>query len=92
MPASSVLSALLTFGDEGWRHGWGPGGGWGWLWGPIVLLGWVAVIATVVWFVVSGTRPRERSGVDRARDVLAERYARGELTTEEYRERLEQLR
>jgi len=30
--------------------------------------------------------------VDRARDILAERYARGELTTDEYRERLEQLR
>jgi len=68
------------------------GGGWGWLWGLIVLLGWVAVIATVVWFVVRSTRPGERSGVDRAREVLAERYARGELTTQEYRERLEQLR
>jgi uncharacterized membrane protein len=27
-----------------------------------------------------------------ASHVLAERYARGELTTDEYRERLEQLR
>ena len=92
MPALSVLSALVAFGGDGWRHGWGPGGGWGWLWGPIVLLGWVVVIAAVGWFVVHGTRPGERSGVDRARDILAERYARGELTTEEYRERLEQLR
>jgi putative membrane protein len=58
---------------------------------PIVLLGWVAVIATVGWFVVRSARPGERSGLGRARDVLAERYARGELTTEEYRERLEQL-
>ena len=33
----------------------------------------------------------ERSGVERARDGLAERYARGELSTDEYRERLEQL-
>jgi uncharacterized membrane protein len=30
--------------------------------------------------------------MERARDVLAERYARGEVTTEEYRERLERLR
>jgi hypothetical protein len=29
---------------------------------------------------------------NRAREILAERYARGELTTEEYRERLEHLR
>jgi putative membrane protein len=92
MLASLVLSALLACWGDGWRHGWGPGGGWGWLWWPIVLLGWVAVIATVGWFVVRGARPRERSGVERARDVLAERYARGELSTEEYRERLEQLR
>jgi putative membrane protein len=62
------------------------------LWGPIVLLLWVALVATVVWFVARSARPRERSGVERAREVLAERYARGELTTDEYRERLEQLR
>jgi putative membrane protein len=92
MTASHVLPVLVVFGGVGWRHGWGPGGGWGWLWGPIVLLGWVALVATVVWFVARSTRPRERSGVERAREVLAERYARGELTTDEYRERLEQLR
>jgi uncharacterized membrane protein len=30
--------------------------------------------------------------MERARDILAERYARGELTVDEYRERLEQLK
>ena len=90
MTVSHVLPELLGFGTDGWRHGWGPGG-W-WLWGPIVLLLWVGLIATVVWFVARSARSPERSGVERARDVLAERYARGELTTEEYRERLEQLR
>jgi putative membrane protein len=92
MNASHVLPVLVAFGGDGWRHGWGPGGGWAWLWGPIVLLLWVALVATVVWFVARSARPRQRSGVERAREVLAERYARGELTTEEYRERLEQLR
>jgi putative membrane protein len=92
MTTAHVLPLLLTFGSEGWRHGWGPGGGWGWLWGPIVLLLWMALIATVVWFVVRSARPRERSGLEWAREVLAERYARGELATDEYRERLEQLR
>ena len=91
MTVSHVLPELLGFGTDGWRHGWGPGGGW-WLWGPIVLLLWVGLIATVVWFVARSARSPECSGVERARDVLAERYARGELTTEEYRERLEQLR
>jgi putative membrane protein len=60
--------------------------------GPIVLLLWAGLIATVVWFVAPGARPPKRSDVERARDVLAERYAGGELTTDEYRERLEQLR
>jgi putative membrane protein len=91
MTAAHVLPALLAVEGEGWRHGWGSGGGWAWLWGPIVLLLWVALVATVVWFVARSARPRERSGAERAKDVLAERYARGELTTEEYRERLEQL-
>ena len=34
----------------------------------------------------------ETPGVQRARDILAERYARGEIDGEEYRGRLEQLR
>src|SRR6266516_1185498 len=66
MLALSVLSALLAFRGDGWRHGWGSGG-WGWLWGPIGLLGGVAVIATVGWFWVRSARPGARSGVDRAR-------------------------
>ena len=53
---------------------------------------WLGLIAGVVWLVVRTVRPRARSGVDRAREILAERYAGGELTTDEYRERLEQLR
>jgi putative membrane protein len=92
MTASYVLPSLVAFGDDSWRHGWGPGSGWGWLWGPIVLLLWAGLIATVVWFATRSARPPERSSGERAREVLAERYARGELTTEEYRERLEQLR
>jgi putative membrane protein len=57
-----------------------------------VLLLWAGLIATVVWFAARGARSPERSGVERVRDVLAERYARGELTTQECQERLEQLR
>jgi hypothetical protein len=39
-----------------------------------------------------GSQQPTRDPADRAREILAERYARGELTTEEYRERLEHLR
>jgi putative membrane protein len=60
--------------------------------------GWWVVAALVgrgdrglVWFFTCRRRPGERSGADRARDILAERFARGELSVEEYRERLAQL-
>ncbi len=66
---------------------WHPGP-----WGPLMLVLWAAVIGAVVWLVIRRTRPRERSGIERASDILAERYARGDLSAEEYRERLEQLR
>ena len=64
------------------------GGGW---WIPFALL-WAALIGTVVWLVVRAVRNRGRTGMERARDILAERYARGEITGEEYRERLEGIR
>ena len=61
-------------------------------WFPFAFF-WLVLVGLVVWFVV-GRRcwHRRPSDVDRARGILAERFARGELTGEEYRERLEQLR
>ena len=70
---------------------WGPHAGGGPFWliplGFLVLL--LAALATGTWLAVRATRKRTSS--ERARDVLAERYARGELSTEEYRERYDQL-
>ena len=64
-------------------HGWWP------LW-PLL---WLGLIVTVVWLFTrrrrSGGPP---NGIERASDILAERYARGEITSDEYRERLEQIR
>lgn len=60
-------------------------------WFPFGFL-WLLFLGAFVWFVVRGRRFRPPSGDERARDILAERFARGELTGEEYRERLEQLR
>lgn len=69
--------------------GFGMGGMWWvWLWGILVLAGIVfqAVVAAAGLRGRASPPPRSR-----ARDVLDERYARGELTTEEYRERLGHL-
>ena len=78
----TLMTMLASQGD--WDHAWWP------LW-PLL---WLVVIVTVVWFFKRGRwgGPRSQTGADRARDILAERYARGEITGEEYRERLEGIR
>ncbi|MCM3686716.1 SHOCT domain-containing protein [Kocuria rosea] len=60
----------------------------------IAIVGWGAARA-LVWFVLRygqdtrwGRRTRTRLGLRRARDDLLDRHARGEITEEEYRERL----
>ncbi len=71
----------------------GHGAGWGsGMWWPIFPLFWVLVWGAVIFAVF---RFRRDSGSHRghsAEDVLAERYARGEVTVEEYRERLNVLK
>ena len=62
-----------------WAHGWGPGP-----WGLVFPLFWVAVVVGLVFLF------RRRWGTDHVRSgraVLAERYARGEISEEEYRTR-----
>ena len=77
-------------------HGWDMGFGWGgWLIGGLVmLLFWGGVIALAFFAVRAlmrsgGERPEEgsqlRSG-ESALDILQKRYARGEISQEEYLE------
>jgi putative membrane protein len=81
------VSALHNIAPLVASSNWDHGGFW---WLPFTVL-WVVVLGAAIWVVVGNVRRRERSGVERASDVLAERYARGELTGEEYRERLDEL-
>jgi putative membrane protein len=69
----------------------GAGDDWGHPWWPLWLFFWAAVIGTAVW-LISRRRNRRGGSLDRARELLAERYARGELSGEEYRERLDELK
>lgn len=64
---------------------------WGRPWWPLWLLFWALLVGAVVWLLA---RRRDRDGDprSRARELLAERYARGEIDGEEYRERLAELR
>jgi putative membrane protein len=67
-------------------HGWHHGHGW-WIVFPLL---WLLLLATVlVLFWRRGRGPR--NGGDAATRILGERFARGEIDADEYRERLAQL-
>jgi putative membrane protein len=79
MTALAALPLLARSGDD-WGHGWWP------IW-PIL---WVALIGALVW-VVMRRRDRRDDPLGAARQIVAERFARGELSPQEYRERLDEL-
>lgn len=73
------------------NHG-GWEGGWGGPWWVLVPLLWIALAATVIWLVARRqTGPTEVPGGG-AVGILAARYARGEIDSEEYRRRLDEIR
>lgn len=82
-------------------YGYDGGGAWMWVFGGLMMVGVVVLIGLAVWAVVTATTrgtgvrtaPESSSagGRDRIRQVLDERYARGEMTSEEYTERLHTL-
>lgn len=84
-------------GDDGWM--WHDGWGWGgW---ALMVIAMVLVLVAILTVVVLAMRfltrnstssPPRSSPFGRAEDVLAERYAQGELDDDEYRRRLSVLR
>lgn len=83
-------SLVGIIGDYNDNHMWG-GGGWAWLAMTLMMVLGAAVIGLIVWVIVRGSHQRPPSGVESARAILAERLARGDITPEEYRERLQHL-
>jgi putative membrane protein len=74
----------------GWNHGWGMGWGGGMLLGPILTLGLIILLIVLIVPLVrgfSGRAPR----TPRARDILDERYAKGEIDREEYLRRRQDI-
>ena len=78
---------LVEWGTNPGFHG--PHGG-PWPIGLLFLVLFAALIGTVIWLAVRG-RPKQRGTDDRAKEILAERFAKGELSVDEYRERRNEL-
>ncbi|MGA9375883.1 MAG: SHOCT domain-containing protein [Mycobacterium sp.] len=82
--------------DDGWMwgHGWGWGGGV--LMTVVMALFLVALIVAIVMAIryLGGSSPAPRESRPRPgpENVLAERFARGEIDEDEYRSRLSLLR
>ena len=93
MITMAQLGGVLADAGDG-HHGWG--GGWTWLWGPIMMFAVVGLGAFAFWGMARSARDRPHpfarpSPMTKAREILAERYARGEIETNEYHEKLRDL-
>lgn len=77
-----------------WWYGDGSPSGWTYVLMTVsMILFWALIIYGVVWLVRAGgreDRPLERRPT--AEDLLAERFARGEIEESEYQQRLDTLR
>jgi len=63
---------------------WGSMGAWmgvGWF---LMVLFWIAVIGVIIWAVVRFTRGTSSGRSSNALDIARERYARGEISREEF--------
>ena len=88
MSIATLANNLVLLNHDG---PWGDSEYW-WIGRLIMILFFIALFVMFFWFMRRNTwRPHEPSPIERAQGILAERYARGEIDGEEYRERLSQL-
>ena len=81
--------SFLDDTESGPHMTWGAGW-WMLLWGPLMMIGFVLLIVFLVRGVAGGSAAQQSSTpdpMDQARSLLAERYARGEHTSDDYDER-----
>ncbi len=89
-----ILVLGLLGGGMMWTGMMGYGGYGGFvfspLWGIVMIVFWLLVVGGIVWLVVSLFQQGRPSGMgptvtgDTALNILRERYAKGEITREQY--------
>jgi len=71
-------------------NGWDHMGSWGWIGMLLMLVFWFSVILLIVWALTGSRGSRSQttgeppSRGDRSMSILRERFARGEITAEEF--------
>ena len=89
MSIDTFANSLVLLNHDG---PWGDNEYW-WIGRLIMFLFFIVLIALFFWFMRRNAwGHREPTPIERAQGILAERYARGEIDGEEYRERSSQLR
>lgn len=74
---------------------WWSHGDWGWGAGLLMAVSMVAIWALVIWGILTVARGNDPSTGERdgrPEDILAKRFAAGDIDADEYRQRLEALR
>jgi putative membrane protein len=83
------MQIATVLGD--WNDNMMGGNGSGWWIGLMMVLS-IAALAVIVWLIARSSHPSGAGPSRTARDILHERYARGEIDSKEYDERLGNLR
>ena len=82
-PNNSMMANMMNFG---------PWGAWGWIGWILMVLFWVLIILGAIvlikWLIEQLTRARKEKS---ALDILKERYAKGEISKEEFEEKKKDL-
>ena len=91
----SITSSVILNGNETHHsmEGWSMMGGAWWIW-LIMILAVILIIGLLVVLLMGEDRKREdRSDIGKsAEQILDERYARGEINEEEYKEKKKEMR
>ncbi|MDA8084749.1 MAG: SHOCT domain-containing protein [Nitrospiraceae bacterium] len=78
---AEAQSQTQGYGPWPGMMGWGCGMGWPW---SMMFIFWIVVIAGIVYFVRSTAVGKGRGSEESALEILKKRYAKGEISKDEY--------